>query len=215
MGSRLSTRNLLLPLAALVLASLGGATLLGYKVFDFSPAQPRSASSNATPMPDMVAGSPEKFQYLATQSTNFCGLQQGTVMSYSDSTRIQGACCNPMNMTTYKDQVHGLQAFSDVAVIPPDPYDVSAGLAKQLLGYDRSIKLTTSEQAVFDQAMSLTPDKAPCCCKCWRWNAHEGLARYLIHVRYWDAQKVGKVITLVNGCGGQRETASRGSPSVG
>jgi hypothetical protein len=215
MGSRPSTRSLLLPLVALVLAGLGGATLLGYRVFDFSPTQPRSASSNATPMANMVAGSPEKFQYLATQSSNFCGLQQGAVMSYSDSTRIQGACCNPMDMTTYKEQVRGLQEFSDVAVIPPDPYDVPAALAKQLLGYDRSIKLTNSEQAVFDQAMALTPDKAPCCCKCWRWYAHEGLAKYLIHERHWDAQKVGKVVTLVNGCGGQRQTASRGSPYLG
>jgi len=70
MGSGLSIRSLLLPLVALVLAGIGGATLLGYRVFDFSPTQPRSASSNATPMANMLAGSPEKFQYLATQSSN-------------------------------------------------------------------------------------------------------------------------------------------------
>jgi hypothetical protein len=214
MRSQPSIKSLLLPLVALVIVGIGGATLFGFKVFDFNPAQP-SASSNATPMANTVAGSPEKFHYLATQSSNFCGLQQGTVMSYSDSTRIQGACCNPLDMSTYNSQVTGLQAFSDVPVIPPDPYDVSAALAKQLLGYDRSIKLTADEKTVFDQAMALTPDKAPCCCKCWRWYAHEGLARYLIHTRHWDAQKVGKVVTLVNGCGGQRDTASRGSPSVG
>ncbi len=209
-----SIKSLLVPVVALVLLGIGGATLLGFKVFDYNPAQP-SASSNATSTSNMVAGSPEKFQHLATQGSNFCGLQQGTVMSYSDSTRIQGACCNPIDMTTYEAQVTALQAFSDIAVIPPDPYDVSAALAKQLLGYDRSTKLTAGEQAVFDQAMALTPDKAPCCCKCWRWYAHEGLAKYLIHTRHWDAQKAGKVVTLVSGCGGQRETASRGSPSVG
>src|SRR5258708_39995082 len=117
-----SIKSLLIPVVALVLVGIGGATLVGLKVFDFNPAQPRSASSNAAPMPNMAAGSPEKFQYLATQSSNFCGLQQGTVMSYSDSTRIQGSCCNPMDMTTYKAQVTGLQAFSDLAAIPPDPY---------------------------------------------------------------------------------------------
>src|SRR5258708_15180444 len=214
MRSRPSSSSLLLPLVALVIVGIGGATLLGFKVFDFNPAQ-SSGSSKPTQMANMVAGSPEQFHYLAAQSSNFCGLQQGTVMSYRVSTRIQGACCSPMDMTTYKAQVAGLRGFSDVAVIPPDPYDVPAALAKQLLGYDRSIKLTAGEQPVFDQAMALTPDKAPCCCKCWRWYAHEGLARYLIHTRHWDAQKGGKVVALVNGCGGQRETASRGSPAVG
>src|SRR5258708_7414145 len=96
-----SIKSLLVPVVALVLLGIGGATLLGFKVFDYNPAQP-SASSNATSTSNMVAGSPEKFQHLATQSSNFCGLQQGTVMSYSDSTRIQGACCNPMDMTTSK-----------------------------------------------------------------------------------------------------------------
>jgi hypothetical protein len=202
-------------MAAAVVLGLGLATALGMKVFDFSPAQHHAASSNPTEMAGMVAGSPEKFYYLVRQSSNFCGLQQGAVMSYNDSTRIQGACCNPMDMATYEEQVRGLQPYSELAVIPQDPYDVSAALAKQLLGYDRSIKLSQGEQAVFDNAMSLTPDKALCCCKCWRWYAHQGLAKYLIHERHWDAQRVGKVVTLVNGCGGQRETASRGSPAIG
>jgi hypothetical protein len=215
MGARLSPRSLLLPLVALVLAGIGGATLLGYKVFDFSPTQPRSPSSSASPMADMVAGSLEKFRYLATQSSNFCGLQSRAVMSYSDSTRIQGACCNPMDVVTYQQQVRGLHEFAEIPAIPSDPYDVPAALAKQLLSYDRSIKLTSNEQAVFDHAMTRTPDKAPCCCKCWRWYAQEGLAKYLINNRKWEAVRVGRVVTLVNGCGGQRETATRGGSNTG
>ena len=59
-------------------------------------------------------------------------------MSYSDSTRIQGACCNPMDMVTYQQQVRGLHDFAGVTAIPSDPYDVPAALAKQLLTTARS-----------------------------------------------------------------------------
>ena len=199
----------------LILAAVGAASITGFKVFNFSPARPQSGPAASQDGSALAAGSDAKFQYLAAQSTNSCGLQADTVMGYADSVHIQGACCNPMVMDNYRAQVQGLQQFAEVPAIPKDPYDIPASLANQLLGYDRSIKLSSSEQAVFDQAMTLTPDKAPCCCKCWRWYAHEGLAKYLIQQQHWSASQVGHVVTLINACGGKRDVATRDGPGTG
>ncbi len=204
-----------LVLAGVALGALGVASVAGVKVFDFSPARPQAGQPAGGNVSGMTTGSEQKFNYLAAQNSNFCGLQADTVMGYPDSTQIQGACCNPLDLGTYRSQVEGLRAFSTESAIPADPYDINAGIAKRLLGYDRSITLDPAEQIVFDQAMSRTPDKAPCCCKCWRWYAHQGLAKYLIHDRHFDAQTVGKVVILVNGCGGRRDLSSQGSPDTG
>jgi len=194
---------LLLP-TVLILAVVV-ATALNVKVFNFGgpSARPSTRATVFTP------GSAGAFSYLSTQTSNSCNLQASTVQTYPDGTRIQGACCNPMDQATYQSQVQHLQNYKDIPEIPKDPYDIPASLAKQLLAYDSSIMLDSVQQATFDAAMAKTPDKAPCCCKCWRWYAHSGLAKHLITARGFKADEVGRVVAAVNGCGGKRDTAMR------
>jgi hypothetical protein len=93
-------------------------------------------------------------------------------------------------------------------VVLHDPYDVPVALAQRLLGFEKSIYLDGAQQATYDAAMTMTPDKGPCCCHCWRWDMTAGLARYLIVRSHWDAARVAEVVALTNGCGGSWEPAS-------
>src|SRR5712691_6864105 len=175
--------------------ALIGTALLGVKVFGVGSARSGATSGHAP-------GTAQEFHYLAAQSSNYCSLWPEAIASYSRSGRLQGSCCNPMDLATYQAQVRELKQYGDIVVIPPDPYDVPVPLAKQLLVYDQSIHLAAAEQSVYDQAMNMTPDKGPCCCKCWRWDADAGLAKYLITERHFGARQVATVVALVNGCGG-------------
>lgn len=179
---------------AVGLAVIGGV-VLGIMLFAARSA-PLSAGSPYAP------GTVKEFHYLAAQGSNFCALQPEMIASYSKSGRLQGSCCNAMDLETYQGQVRDLKRYGNVSAIPRDPYDVPVPLAKQLLAYDRTISLTAAERSVFAAAMRMTPDKGPCCCKCWRWDADTGLAKYLITARHFGARQVATVVALVNGCGG-------------
>lgn len=119
-----------------------------------------------------------------------------------DDARIQGSCCSPMDLHRYQEQVAGLKQYADIHQIPSDPYDVPVSLAKQLFEYQKSIQLTPDQQAVYDQAMQLSEEGGPCCCRCWRWTAFEGQAKYLISELNWSAQQVAELWDLEDGCGG-------------
>ena len=82
------------------------------------------------------------------------------------------------------------------------PYDVSAGLAQHLLADDSSITLTLAQDAVFNQAKTMTDDHRWCCCQCWRWYMSEGLAKVLITTYHMNAAAIAHVVDLTNGCGG-------------
>jgi hypothetical protein len=171
------------------------AALLNLQIF--APGTPPAASAApASP------GTPAAFAFLAAQHSNFCQLQQTMVMSYSDSMHLQGACCNPLDMAKYQHQVIGLRAYAVNPDIAPDPYDIPVSLAKRLFNYDATITLTAAQQAVYDKAISTTDDKAPCCCKCWRWYMTRGLAKSLIAHDGMSAANVTQIIDLSNGCGG-------------
>ncbi len=185
----------------MIVAAVLVALLLNLQIF--SPGTPPSAS--AAPA---VPGSQAAFTYLAAQHSNFCQLQQSTVMSYSDGMRMQGACCNPLDMAKYQHQVEGLRAFSSNPDITADPYDISVATAKHLFTYDSAITLTSEQQAVYDKAISMTADKAPCCCQCWRWYMNRGLAKSLIAQHATDATTVARIIDLANGCGGKLEAST-------
>lgn len=129
-------------------------------------------------------------------------------MGYSDDMRMQGACCNPLNMAKYQHQVTGLRTFASNPDIASDPYDIPVPLAKRLFTYDTTITLTPAQQAVYDHAISMTEDKAPCCCQCWRWYMTRGLAKSLIAQHGMDAASVAEVIDLNNGCGGTLDTTN-------
>jgi len=151
-----------------------------------------------------AAGSPERFTYLAAKRSNQCGMPAAAVLRMPSAARLQGACCGPMNSAEYRAQAIGLRAFRRMPEIPPDPYDMSVGLSKRLLRWERSIKLSRADAATYRRAMKMTHDHAPCCCPCWRWHAFRGLANDLIARRRWSAARVAHVIDLVEGCGNTR-----------
>lgn len=189
-------RNLLLLIGAgtaIIVALLVG----NVRLFHFGPSAPVAMASKYSP------GTRAEFGYLSQQNSNSCGLQPSTVGSYADTARIQGSCCNPMDWGHYQRQVRGLRAYRALAEIPRDPYDIPAQLAKRLFAYEGSIHLSRAQQAVYDRAMQITPEKGPCCCKCWRWHAFKGLAQDLIVHKHYTAQQVATVIQMVDGCGGK------------
>lgn len=142
----------------------------------------------------------EKFAYLSNAKTNFCAGPK--ILKEINSDRLQGSCCSPMDFHKYKEQIEGLKNYSYIDKIPSDPYDISRSLAEELLDFQKNIILGPKQQAVYDEAVKLSEEGGPCCCKCWRWYAFEGLAKYLIIEYNFDAQEIAKVWELLDGCGG-------------
>lgn len=141
----------------------------------------------------------EKFAVLSEANSNVCAGSQ-----YLDLTEgsIQGSCCSAMDFHRYKEQVEGLKKYADIEQIPKDPYDIEVSMVKQLLDYQQNIELTAEQQVVYDEAMKMSDEGGPCCCKCWRWTAFEGLAKYLISEHNFTAEQIAEVWDLADGCGG-------------
>jgi len=169
-------------------------------------------SSGPAPATGAIPGTPQRFAQLASAHTNACSLQRSTVDAYPDDQRIQGSCCNAMDPTKYRYQVEQLRHYAGIPEIPSDPYDIRAGLAKRLFRLDDTIRLSGVDQRTFDRVMQMTEDKAPCCCHCWRWDAAEGLDRFLITRHHLGAAEVARITDLVNGCGGPMETPPSAAP---
>ena len=144
-----------------------------------------------------------KFDYLSKNGNSSCsGVFQTSIPAMPDGSRLQGSCCSPMNMHRYEEQVTGLSKFKDIPDIPPDPYDIEAGLAKKLLSY-YDLQLTEEEQKAYDYAMQNSNEKGPCCCKCWRWYVYGGLGKLLIREKGFNGQQLVEVWNLSDGCGGE------------
>jgi hypothetical protein len=199
------------PVSLALLFLLAGSVVAGVSIFSGpdtgEPTQgskrlPDSATTRAhsTPAP----GTSARFSYLASQRTNSCGLRAERALAYASNGRLQGSCCFPMDAESYREQVRGLRKYSRILEIPRDPYDISVALAKRLLGYQKSIDLSAPQRRTYKRAMRMTRQKAPCCCPCWRWDAFDGMSRYLIARRNWGAEELARVIDLVEGCGGPK-----------
>ena len=163
------------------------------------PAASEQARRSAAP-----SGSAVRFSYLAAQRSNSCGLQAKQLLSYGNRTRLQGSCCFPMDVGSYREQVHGLRAYRRIPQIPRDPYDIAASLAKRLVRYQKSIVLTPAQRVTYRKAMRMSRQKAPCCCRCWRWDAFQGMSNHLIARRRFRVRELADVIDLVEGCGGPK-----------
>lgn len=108
-----------------------------------------------------------------------------------------------MDMNRYISQITDLKKYASISQIPPNPYDVSKASAQQMLGFYNNIQLTSAQQSVYNTAKSMTADKGWCCCQCWAWYTHAGLAKYLITQQNYTAQQVVNVINLEDCCGGK------------
>lgn len=144
-----------------------------------------------------------RFEFLGNKGNSSCSRAfLASISSMPDAARLQGSCCAPMDLHRYREQVVGLKAYTTIAEIPPDPYDIEAGLAKRLLtAYD--LGLDPAQQEAYDQAMVISSEKGPCCCQCWRWHIYGGLGRILIRDRGFSGQKVARIWNLSDGCGGE------------
>ncbi len=179
----------------------------------------RSGSGDATATVDpSVAAS---FKYLSANGNSSCSRAfMASIASMPADMMLRGSCCNPMSLHRYSEQIAALKKYSSVPDIPPDPYDISAGLAERLMAsYD--LQLTPSEQTAYDFAMKTSTERDPCCCQCWRWEVYGGLAKDLIRNFGFTGEQVTEVWNLSNGCGGDAEhfhgpaTIGRSPPYVG
>lgn len=199
-------RLLIAFIAAALIVAVAGIRL------DNSDSEMEMGTDNARrPAPAAPEPGVDRFGYLTGQTTNKCELQPEQVMSYADGDRLQGSCCSPMDREEYRRQLEGLRQSRGIAEIPADPYDIPVSQAKLLLGYQQSISLTPQEQATYDEAMQMSPAKGPCCCRCWRWSAFEGMSKYLIQEQGWQSAQLANLIHLVDGCGGSHPGAGHGA----
>lgn len=143
-----------------------------------------------------------RFEYLGTNGNSNCSQAFMEAISMMPATeRLRGSCCSPMDLARYASQTEGLKKYSDIAAIPPDPYDIEVALAQHALSnYD--VPLNFGEQRAYDYAMAHSAERGPCCCRCWRWKVYGGLAKYLIHVRGFTGSQITEVWNLSDGCGG-------------
>ena len=58
-----------------------------------------------------------------------------SVDSEMNNTYYQGSCCSPMDYNHYAQQIAGLKNYSSISAVPQNPYNVSVGQIKQMLGY--------------------------------------------------------------------------------
>jgi hypothetical protein len=124
------------------------------------------------------------------------------IITLPRSSSLQGACCTSMVMTKYARQIEGLKSYKAIPQIPPDPYNIPADTAKAMLTFYNGISLTASQQNIYESAQNTTADSGWCCCQCWAWYTHAGLAKYLVTQHNYTAKQVAAVINLEDCCGG-------------
>lgn len=191
-----------------VYALAGGAVaiLLVVGVIAYINSMMGSAGANDSQSGQESGTVASDFRILSQAHTDVCtylGNQQANtnyINSLADDYLLQGSCCTPMDYSHYVSQVTSLKNYSGIPVIPRDPYNVTGSLAKQMISYDE-IVLTSAQQAVYDGAIK-TSSEGPCCCQCWAWYAHEGLAKVLISQHGWNAQQIANIWDLEDCCGG-------------
>ncbi len=184
-----------------------------FSAFKFGRSTNSTADASSAAGTELIAGSHEKFAFLSGQVgqrsvVNNCGLSPASVETMPDDARIQGSCCQAIDLQRYQQQVQELKQYANYPQVPSDPYDVPVSLVKQNLQYDKTIQLTADQQVVYDQASQMADDKGPCCCKCWRWYAYEGQAKYFISQLHWSAQQVATLWNTEEGCGGPGDSQS-------
>ena len=143
-----------------------------------------------------------RFEYLSQHGNVECSVQfENSIATMPSDAKLEGSCCAPMDEARYRQQLDGLKKYSDIAEVPPDPYDIPAPLAYKLIGY-YGLALNKEEQAAYDYAMEHSDMQGPCCCKCWRWKVYGGLGKYLIHTRQFTGQQLTDLWNVGQGCGG-------------
>ena len=195
----------------LLIALLAFIGMLGFLAFFWDGKAPTLLGGKAVRNEDIKDPMYAKFQLLSKQGNSSCsGAFNDSISSMKTSDRLQGSCCSPMNWHRYKEQVEGLKKYKEVSVIPPDPYDIDAGLAQKLKSHYED-KLSSEQQKAYDFAMQNSDEKGPCCCKCWRWYVYGGLGKYLITEKGFTGEQITEVWNLSDGCGGEGDHVNHAS----
>jgi hypothetical protein len=166
-----------------------------------------AAMAVALPLPVLAASQASdelraRFEYLSKNGNSNCSRQfMDAIPSMPAEARLQGSCCSPMDFHRYSEQIHGLKAFAEINLIPPDPYDIPAPLAARLMQFYETA-LTPDQQAAYDYAMRNSNERGPCCCRCWRWAVYGSLAKHLIRDRSFGGEQIARIWDLSDGCGG-------------
>lgn len=146
-----------------------------------------------------------KFDYLSENGNSNCSSAfMDAIASMPSIALLQGSCCSPMDEHRYVEQVEGLRAYAHYADVPPNPYDIPAGLAQALTPW-YALELTSDEQAAYDYAMENSDEGGPCCCACWRWEVYGGLAKKLIREHGFTGPEIAALWDLSDGCGGDED----------
>ena len=145
----------------------------------------------------------QHFAFLSTHGNSNCTEAfQASIATMPPMARLRGSCCAPMVLGRYVSQIAGLRKYRAFPEIPPDPYDIPAGLAQRAMR-DYKLRLTGAQKAAYRYAMTHAREHGPCCCRCWRWQAYGGLGKHLILRRGFSGRQVVEVWNLSDGCGGQ------------
>ncbi|OQM74521.1 hypothetical protein [Manganibacter manganicus] len=143
----------------------------------------------------------ERFDYLSKNGNSACTPAFADSIAWMPVTaRLQGSCCAEMDRKRYAEQVQGLTKYAAIVEIPPDPYDIAAGVAQKAMSYYERA-LSADRQRAYQYAMDKSDEKGPCCCPCWRWTMYGGLAKFLISEHGFSGKQVVDVWNLSNGCG--------------
>jgi hypothetical protein len=156
------------------------------------------AETDTAPDPDIV----KRFESLSQDGNSSCARAfRNSIADLPQTARLQGSCCGEMSLHRYNEQIQGLKRYGDIPDVPPDPYDVEAGLAQKLMAA-YAAPLRADEQQRYDLAMATSEEKGPCCCQCWRWEVFGGLGKLLIREHGFTGEQVAEVWNLSHGCGG-------------
>jgi len=170
--------------------------LAGLTILSFFYLNTMTGFSISSIMPEKINLQEEYSLVTSSPSTGSCGalghLQEGD--------NLKGSCCGKMREDRYVKQRTYLQKYSNIKDIPKDPWNVPVSLARELTNYDKTIQLTSEEQAIFDGAFDIF-DEGPCCCKCWRWTTFEGLAKKMIKEQGFTSQQVAELWASEDVCG--------------
>jgi hypothetical protein len=147
----------------------------------------------------------ERFDYLRTHGNSTCSAAfTESIAKMPLTARLQGSCCAPMDRHRYGEQVQALRKYAAIPEIPPDPYDIVAGIAQRAMSqYDTA--LSPDEEKPYQYAMDNSDEKGPCCCQCWRWRVYGGLGKLLIREHRFTGEQLVDVWNLSSGCGGGAE----------
>ena len=84
----------------------------------------------------------QRFDYLSKNGNSACTPAfADSIAKMPMTARLQGSCCAEMDRKRYAEQVQGLTKYAAIAEIPPDPYDIAAGVAQKAMSYYERLAL--------------------------------------------------------------------------